>query len=468
MDKGKEYIKNTIILFIGKFSTQFMSLLLIPIYTRYLITEDYGAIDLIQTYITLFVPILILRLDTSIFRFLIDERKNEENKTKIISSSFVMAIIQIMLFVILFMIVNGFVNIVYKEFVVINIIVLMISSLTLQICRGLGNTKKYSEASIITGCVTLILNILLIIKFRYNASGILISSIIANLICILFLTISSKIYKYINLKKINLNIIKQMMKYSIPMIPNSLSWWIVNASDRTIISTVLGVTYNGIYAISCKFSNIINSIFTIFNMSWQESASLYINDKDRDEFFNNMINNIFVFFSSLSISMIAILPLLYNIIVGKNYLSSYNYIPILIIANVFNILINLIGGIYVAKKLTNKIANTTIVSAIINLLFNIVFIKKIGLYAASISTLVAYSVMFVYRYFDVQKYVNLKFDFTKISKIIVITIVSTFFYYINNSFFNIINVIITFIYILLINKFEIKSIINLLRNKKIK
>jgi len=154
--------------------------------------------------------------------------------------------------------------------------------------------------------------------------------------------------------------------------------------------------------------------------------------------------------------------------VGKNYLSSYNYIPILIIANVFNILINLIGGIYVAKKLTNKIANTTIVSAIINLLFNIVFIKKIGLYAASISTLVAYSVMFVYRYFDVQKYVNLKFDFTKISKIIVITIVSTFFYYINNSFFNIINVIITFIYILLINKFEIKSIINLLRNKKIK
>jgi len=372
------------------------------------------------------------------------------------------------LFVLLFMIVNGFVNIVYKEFVVINIIVLMISSLTLQICRGLGNTKKYSEASIITGCVTLILNILLIIKFRYNASGILISSIIANLICILFLTISSKIYKYINLKKINLNIIKQMMKYSIPMIPNSLSWWIVNASDRTIISTVLGVTYNGIYAISCKFSNIINSIFTIFNMSWQESASLYINDKDRDEFFNNMINNIFVFFSSLSISMIAILPLLYNIIVGKNYLSSYNYIPILIIANVFNILINLIGGIYVAKKLTNKIANTTIVSAIINLLFNIVFIKKIGLYAASISTLVAYSVMFVYRYFDVQKYVNLKFDFTKISKIIVITIVSTFFYYINNSFFNIINVIITFIYILLINKFEIKSIINLLRNKKIK
>jgi len=208
MDKGKEYIKNTIILFIGKFSTQFMSLLLIPIYTRYLITEDYGAIDLIQTYITLFVPILILRLDTSIFRFLIDERKNEENKTKIISSSFVMAIIQIMLFVILFMIVNGFVNIVYKEFVVINIIVLMISSLTLQICRGLGNTKKYSEASIITGCVTLILNILLIIKFRYNASGILISSIIANLICILFLTISSKIYKYINLKKINLKIKK--------------------------------------------------------------------------------------------------------------------------------------------------------------------------------------------------------------------------------------------------------------------
>ena len=72
MNKNKELIKNTIIIFVGKFCTQFISFILVPIYTNYLITSDYGYIDLIQTYITLLVPILLLRFDSGIFRFLIE------------------------------------------------------------------------------------------------------------------------------------------------------------------------------------------------------------------------------------------------------------------------------------------------------------------------------------------------------------------------------------------------------------
>lgn len=82
MSKNKEYVKNTAILFMGKFATQFISFLLIPLYTRHLIASDYGMVDLIQTYISLFVPILIFRLDSAVFRFLIDERSNEQGKRR--------------------------------------------------------------------------------------------------------------------------------------------------------------------------------------------------------------------------------------------------------------------------------------------------------------------------------------------------------------------------------------------------
>ena len=81
--RNKEYYKNTVILFIGKFVTQFMSIILLPLFTRYLLTEDYGYVDLIQTYLSLFVPILTLRMDSAVFRFLIDARKDEEKKAKI-------------------------------------------------------------------------------------------------------------------------------------------------------------------------------------------------------------------------------------------------------------------------------------------------------------------------------------------------------------------------------------------------
>jgi len=81
MSKSKEYLKSTLILLLGKFCTQFMSFLLLPLYTKRLEAGDYGTVDLIQTYISLIVPVLSLRMDSATFRFLIDARKSPE-KTK--------------------------------------------------------------------------------------------------------------------------------------------------------------------------------------------------------------------------------------------------------------------------------------------------------------------------------------------------------------------------------------------------
>jgi O-antigen/teichoic acid export membrane protein len=69
MPKENKYLKNTIILSIGKFATQFIAIVLLPLFTRYLSTSDYGYIDLIQTYINLFIPLFLLCFDTAVFRF---------------------------------------------------------------------------------------------------------------------------------------------------------------------------------------------------------------------------------------------------------------------------------------------------------------------------------------------------------------------------------------------------------------
>ena len=185
----------------------------------------------------------------------------------------------------------------------------------------------------------------------------------------------TNLFAKIETKLINKTTIKELLAYSCPMIPNALSWWIVNVSDRTIISIFLGSSFNGIYSVSCKFSNIINSIFSIFNMSWQETAVLHIEDKDKDEFFSNMIDKLLMLFSATSLLIIAILPFVYNWIIGVDYHSSYKFIPILLYANLWSILINLIGGIYVAKKKTKEIAITTLISSILNIVINLIFIK---------------------------------------------------------------------------------------------
>ena len=466
MNKNKEFATNTFILFLGKFTTQFITFLLIPLYTHFLNADDYGLVDLIQTYISLFVPVLILRFDSVVFRFLIDERKNKDNvdgKKIVITNTVIMVLCVAVIVSSIYILVGFFVSIKYFWLLLFTVIAIMFSNILLQISRGLGKNKEYSIACVITGLTTLILNIMFIVIFKMGASSILISSCVANVLCSVYITLKNKIFGMIEFRFLSKKKILEYLKYSLPMIPNSLSWWIVNVSDRSIITFVLGSAMNGIYTISCKFSNIINSIFSIFNMSWQESASMHINDNDRDIFFTTIINKMLDLFSTVSVMIIAILPLVYNYIVGNDYIESYSYIPILLFANMFNVLINLIGGIYIAKKETKKIMNTTIVSAIINLIFNLSLIRTIGLYAACLSTLFAYFIMAVYRYVDVQKYVKIKINFLFALRIILIFIITCLLYYINIPFINVLNLILVTLYFIIFNRKSFKQLISLIK-----
>ena len=364
MNKNKELVKNTIIIFIGKFCTQFITLLLLPLYTHFLSTEDYGYIDLIQTYLTFFIPLILLKIDAGIFRFLIDARKSEEEKNRIITNGIFIMFLELIISTILFVIAVKIFSIKYSILIVMNLISLSILTFLLQIVRGIGKNKQYSFSSIIAAIVTIVLNLIFLVGFHKNGKYVLIASLISNIICTIYLLIANKILKNVKIKYIDKKLIKDLLKYSIPMIPNELSWWIVHVSDRTIISYALGVAANGIYSVSCKFSNILSSIFNIFNLSWQESAALHINDTDKDEFFSNVINKVFNLFICFCIGILACLPFVFELLIKDSYREAYKYVPILLLANIFSVLIGLIGSIYVAKKMTKEVAKTTMIAAI--------------------------------------------------------------------------------------------------------
>lgn len=464
MNKNVELIKNTIIIFIGKFCTQFISFILIPIYTFFLNPSDYGYVDLIQTYMFLLVPIIILRFDSAIFRFLIDVRKNDQEKNKIISTSLTIIIIQALLAIILFIVFNSIFKIKYVVPMAINVIFMAFSSYFLQLTRGIGDNIGYSVASIISGITTITLNVVFLVILKCDGSSILYASAIANFICIIFLFFRNKIYKFINIKNVRKNKLKEMLKYSVPMISDGLSWWILNASDRTIISYLLNITLNGIYAVSCKFSNILSNLFQIFNMSWQESASLHINESDKDEFFSSVLNNTYKIIFSICLLIMVCMPIVFEIIIGKEYVQAYNYIPILLLGNVFNAVSNATGGVYIAMKNTKAVAKTTGMCAIINIFINVLLIKKIGLYAAALSTLLSYFVLAVYRYIDVQKYLKMKFNYKILTISIICFIFSCILYYKNNPVANSINIIFVLFFALIINK---KAIIDFIKKRRI-
>lgn len=460
MDKKKQLAKNTIIIFFGRVCTQLISFFLLPLYTSYLNTSEYGIVDLIQTYVTLLVPVITLELEMSIFRYLVDARSSEKNTNKLISNNFFVLAVSLGIFSIMYIIVSCFINIPFKWLILVDIIVCVLSGNFLQVARGFGRTLDYSISCILTGLTTVISNIILICFIKMGASGMIISMALANGICSLYLFFRLKLYSKINFKNVDFKLLKDMYKYSIPLIPNGISWWIVNVSDRSIISWVLGAGANGLYAISNKFPTIISSLTGIFNLSWAESAALHIDAHDRDEFFSDITNTVIKLFTSLGVGMIACMPFVFPLLIDSKYDEAFYYIPFLVLGTVFNVAICLYSQVYLAKKLSKQVATTAIIGAIINIILNIVFIKKLGLYAASLSTAISYFVMMVYRHIDLKKYINIKVESGLIIKTLVIFTFSIVLYYQKNLFFDIINLIVVCFYALLLNKKLLLSVMD--------
>lgn len=473
MEKNRELVKNTVIITVGKICTQFLSFFLLPLYTAVLSTNEYGTVDLLMTYQQLIGYIVFFQIEQAIFRFLIEVRNKDYEISEIVSSCVLFALFQSAVLGLGFKIFALFTGYHYTTYLFLYVVAAIFSGLMLQIARGVGKNQVYALGSFVSALATIMFNILFLVVFHYGVEGMLTSYILGNLLCALTVFIILHVHRYLQVSRFNFNSLKKCLKYSIPLVPNALSWWIMSASDRTIVAYMLGTSYNGLLTVANKFSTAFTSFYTIFNLSWTESASLHIVDEDASIFFKGVIHRVYKLFASAAIGIIAVMPFVFNIFVNKNYADAYYQIPIYMLASLCQVFQGMYSVIYVALKKTKEIAKTTTISALINIIVDFALINSVGLYAASVSTLVAYLFLCIWRYFDLKKYMDVRFDLKLLVSSVILAVLVCITYYIRNTILSVGALIFVIIYAVFLNKEIIVLIIkgpqnikNLLTHKK--
>ncbi|MBD5547216.1 MAG: oligosaccharide flippase family protein [Lachnospiraceae bacterium] len=432
MSRSGELTKKTLIITIGRVSTQFFTFLLLPLYTAFLSTEEYGTVDLITTLVQLFIPAVSLMIDQSVFRFLLNCDDEDGRKKTISSAFFILAGLSGVTGAV-YLLAAIFISSPYKIWVVLILLTTAFSNLFLQAVRGLNQTGDYALGGFICSASTIALNVLCIAFLKMGAVGMLMATFAGNLICCIFVFFKLKIYKYISFSSIDKKLEIEELKYSIPLVPNQLSLWVMNSSDRLIVTFILGVAANGILAVSHKFPAIYMTFFNFFQLAWHESGAIYYFDEDRDEFFSDMLEKVCSIFSSLCLGIIVVLPLVFRWFVNPAYHEAYYIIPIYLVASLFNVVVGFLGVVYVATKNTVEIAKTTIIAAILNIIVNFALIKFMGLYAASISTFVGHLVTMIYRMIDTKKYLKIKYNVKQYVLISMTLAVCSVIYYMENK-----------------------------------
>lgn len=458
MSKKAELFFNTFIIAIGKMSTQVISVFLLPLYTSILSTQEYGVYDLIVTITTFLAPVVTLLMEEAMFRFLIDCKTKQEIKN-VISQTFSYIVRSTIICSVLIGVVGTLFKVPYTGIFIIYLIAVIVMLLMNAITRGLGKIKLYSGANVLLSLLTILLNVVFIAWIKIGMEGLLWSVIISNIIVSIFLFIRLKVYNFISLKKVEKSKkMKEMIKYSFPLVPNSLSWTIINLSDRIIVSSVLGAAANGIYSMAYKFPNYMDTLYSFFYTAWKESASKALNDEgDARRFYNSIYRTVRNFMYAIVTGMIACLPFVMPLLIKGDFQEAYIYVPILIIATYFSNMSSFFGGIFAAYKNTKIMGKTTIISAVINIIVNIALIKFVGLWAAAISTIIATFFVYIQRKKKVRRYVKIRSRVRWLNLIILGIVLGA--YYSKNTIFQVVMLIITVIYCIYINKKILKDIL---------
>lgn len=465
MNREKQLINNTIILAIGNLSTKCMTFLLVPLYTQYLSTDEYGLVDLLNTFILLLVPIVSGQVSNGLFRYLIDA-DSDEQKGKVFTNTMFIAFSFSLIFVLISIPIGFYTTIPYYNLLVLGVVANIFSEIQLQYARGEGKFVVYSISSVIIALVTLTGNMTMIVVLSWGGKSILYSAVMAYFIGAVFVIIITKNYRYFRCKFLDRNMMAELIRYSLPLVPNQLSWWITNASDRIIVVFFLNAAANGILAVAHKLPSIYATVFSIYNVTWTESVCRSIDDEDGAIYISNMFNTSVKLLLELLILAIGFIPLIFDWYIGVNYHSSYPIILILCIAMFFNSIGSLYGGIYIAQKKSKEIAYSTILGAVVNIVVHVSLVKAIGLYAAALSTLVSYIVIIIIRHIQCKEIVKvhlLNRDMIFLEFLLLVTILG---YLTQNFVLSLVVFLIDFVILMAANRKLVKQVIRKLHKGK--
>lgn len=406
MNRKKYLVKNTAIFALNSIGTRLITFFLVPLYTYAFSTAEYGSIDLVTTIATIFVPIITLNIGEAVMRFSLDK---DANYNSIMSIGLVFMMLSFALGSTIVLVLRFFPAVVVESFVVYLFCVSQGLFMTLSCyLRGQEKLFQYAVANILSTFCVAILNIVFLLFFHLGINGYFYAYIISYFIVTLYSFYESKAYRLIISFKLDFSQMKDMVKYSIVLVPNSFMWWIMNSSDHIMVTSMISIAANGIYAISYKIPSILSTMSTVFNQAWSYSAIHENESEDREAFNNNMFDKLVRFQLVITVFLMLAMKPFMKIYVQPEYYEAWKYTPYLLVGYFFLTMGTFLSTSYTVNKDSKGFLYSGTFGAVLNVSLNWILIPRFGIHGAAFATCISYIAVFIYRYFDTKKYLIIR------------------------------------------------------------
>lgn len=407
MDKYKRLLSNTVLFGISSFSSKILVFVLMPFFTRVLDLGDFGDANLITKYAQLLIPLVSIGIANAVIRFGLDKSCS---KSQVFTNGFFTLCFGTLLMFCLWPVLQRLLRLGDHTWLLYAYVLM---SVFRNLCSQFVRAKQYIRLYAVDGVLDTVLYLSFVVLFmgvfKWGIIGYVLATAVADFCSAVFLFVVGGLHKFLHIKKFSLPLLKRMLRYSLPLIPASMFWWITNTSDHVFVTYMLGSAVNGLYETAYRVPNIMNLFATLFTEAWQLSAVTDGNQNDpgRVHFFSK----VFLAYQALLFCGAAGLIYFSKVIVivltaslTSPYYPAWQYIPVLVIATIFSCFVSFMGSIYMVEMRSGQNLLTMMAGAVLNLMLNFVLIPKFGPNGAAFATFASYLLVFVLRAVNTRQY----------------------------------------------------------------
>lgn len=383
-------VVNTFFYSIGEILPRIISFLLLPIYTHYLSPADFGVISYTST-ITMFLNVIgLLALNSYVLRFYFIY-KDEKSRQKVISTAYLsIGVFNLTIMGLAFLFMPNLIeqydiqvawNPYFKLTIITNLLTCF-SAIPLCFYRVKQQAHKYVILNFSRTIVTVSLNLFLIIGLKQGLNGYFYAHLYAAIpfVPIYFWIIG----KYSGLI-FSLSFLKEGLKYSLPLVPGTLAYIIINMSDRIILERNVSLGVIGLYNIAVTISNLLNVVISSGYHAFEPDIYSRYGENGYYDFVRKIQTIFFsaIFLIGLLISLFS--QEVFYFFTSTKFHQGYIYMPILIFTAMISGQNVIYGSILQGDRKSKTVGGITLVGALFSITFNLLLIPYFGVWAAAIT-----------------------------------------------------------------------------------
>ncbi len=410
-NKYTRLFENTAIFTAGKFISKLIVIFMLPFYTSCLSNAEYSTADLITNLCNLIIPLAGLGVSEGIFRGAAEKNVDKE-------SFFTNGILLMLIGSAGFLVLSPLLlTVKYFSAYVLLIIAYVLASNIHSVCSqyicAIGRTKLFAGQGILNTALTVGLNVLFLAGFDMGIEGYVLSIVLADTLTTVFLFFFARLYRAFHPKKISRALMRDLLKFCLPLVPSTIFWWITSVSDRYLVAALRSDVENGLYTAAYKIPTLLTYVVTIFNDAWKLSAVSEGDDLAEKTDFYSKAFKYYIAIMFMGGAVLAVTARLSSkILFASSFEAAWIFIPVLSAATVFTALDTFMGSAYFTVKRTGMSFWTSLIGAVLNIVLNLIMIPDWGLgwgaMGASIATFISYFAVFVIRSLTMKQFIPFK------------------------------------------------------------